>query len=79
MKVQNANDPFDALVWKRCPKREFASLKIVATAVAVAVLEYNLGPRGFERILKKMGMDCGSHHEKHTQRAAQQRILKANV
>ncbi|KAG0416631.1 hypothetical protein HPB47_006265 [Ixodes persulcatus] len=79
MKTQNANESFNALIWKRCPKTEFASLRTVETAVAMAVLEYNLGPKGFERILKKMGICPGSHHEEHTRKATQQKILKAKV
>ncbi|CAN7978553.1 unnamed protein product [Ixodes persulcatus] len=79
MKTQNANESFNALIWKRCPKTELASLRTVETAVAMAVLEYNLGPKGFERILKKMGICPGSHHEEHTRKATQQKILKAKV
>ncbi|KAG0414260.1 hypothetical protein HPB47_008607 [Ixodes persulcatus] len=37
------------------------------------------GPKGFERILKKMGICPGSHHEEHTRKATQQKILKAKV
>ncbi|CAN7944596.1 unnamed protein product, partial [Ixodes hexagonus] len=56
MRTQNANESYNALVWKRCPKTEFASLRTVETAAAMAVLEFNLGPQGFERVLEKMGM-----------------------
>ncbi|KAM7303206.1 hypothetical protein ISCGN_013186 [Ixodes scapularis] len=41
MMTQNANESFNALIWKRCPKTEFASLRTVETAVALAVLEFN--------------------------------------
>ncbi|KAM7288683.1 hypothetical protein ISCGN_028877, partial [Ixodes scapularis] len=70
MKTQNRNESFNTLIWKRCPKTEF---------VARAVLEYNLGPKGFERILKTMGMCPGSHYEERTRKATQQKILKAKM
>lgn len=47
MKPQNANESFNVLVWKRCPKTEFVSLRTVGTAVAMAVHKNNLVPRGF--------------------------------
>lgn len=77
MKTQNANESFNALVWKRCPKVEFASLKTVESAVALAVLEFNLGPRGFEHALSEMGIKPGSHHTVHAAKATQKKIGKA--
>lgn len=40
-------------------KNKFSSPKTVEASVAMAVLEYKLGPKGFERILKKMNVDFG--------------------
>lgn len=77
MKTQNANESFNALIWKRCPKTEFASLRTVETAVALAVLEFNLGPRGFERALLQMEISPGSHQEKHSYKATRGKITKA--
>ncbi|KAM7302316.1 hypothetical protein ISCGN_017833 [Ixodes scapularis] len=77
MKTQNANESFNALIWKRCPKTEFASLRTVETAVALAVLEFNLGPRGFERALLQMEISPGSHQEKHSYKATRGKIAKA--
>ncbi|KAG0415860.1 hypothetical protein HPB47_006970 [Ixodes persulcatus] len=79
MKTQNANESFNALIWKRCPKTEFASLQTVETAVALAVLEFNLGPRGFERVLKEMNIAPGSHQAKHASKATRGKIAKAKV
>lgn len=44
------------------------TVETVKTAVAMAVLEFKLGPRGFERVLDKMGIEpkkppCGAHQE----------------
>ncbi|KAM7298379.1 hypothetical protein ISCGN_018975 [Ixodes scapularis] len=79
MMTQNANESFNALIWKRCPKTEFASLRTVETAVALAVLEFNLGPKGFERTLQEMGITPGSHQEKHAHKATLGKIVKARV
>ncbi|KAG0415759.1 hypothetical protein HPB47_007060 [Ixodes persulcatus] len=63
----------------RCPKTEFASLQTVETAVALAVLEYNLGPRGFERALLEMKMEAGTHHESQAKKATQHRLARSRA
>ncbi|KAM7284807.1 tigger transposable element-derived protein 4-like [Ixodes scapularis] len=69
----------DALfpVRKRCPKTKITSLRTVEAAVALAVLEFNLGARGFERALPKMEISPGSHKEKHSYKATRDKITKA--
>lgn len=79
MKTQNANESFNALVWKRCPKTEFASLQTVETSVALAVLEFNLGPKGMERALLEMKIEAGSHHESQTRKATQHRLSRSRA
>ncbi|CAN8016792.1 unnamed protein product, partial [Ixodes persulcatus] len=56
MQTQNANESLNALVWKRCPKTEFASLKTVETAAALAVVDFNVGPKGIQRVLEKLSV-----------------------
>ncbi|KAM7312937.1 hypothetical protein ISCGN_009841 [Ixodes scapularis] len=79
MKTQNANESFNALVWKRCPKTEFASLQTIETAVALAVLDFNMGPKGMERALLEMEMEAGSHHESQTRRVTQHRLARSQA
>lgn len=79
MKTQNNNESFNALVWKRCPKVEFASLKTVECAVALAVLEFNLGPRGIEEALLEMGIQPGSYQASYGERATKIKVAKAQV
>ncbi|KAG0444232.1 hypothetical protein HPB47_014022 [Ixodes persulcatus] len=79
MRTQNANESYNALVWKRCPKTEFASLCTVETATAMAVIEFDLGPQGFERVLEKMDMKPGSHHLEHTRKATELKITQAKA
>lgn len=69
MKTQNTNESFNALVWKRCAKTEFASLKTVETAAALAVLNFNHGPQGVGRVLQKLNIACGSYATKHMEQA----------
>ncbi|KAG0427631.1 hypothetical protein HPB47_025329 [Ixodes persulcatus] len=64
---------------KRCPKTEFASLKTVETSVALAALEFNLGPKGMERALLEMKIEAGSHHESQTRKATQHRLSRSRA
>lgn len=77
MKTQNANESYNSLVWRRCPKTDFASRRTVETAAALAVLEFNLGPTGFESALLEMGIEPGRHQVQHSSKALQTKISKA--
>lgn len=77
MQTKNTNESLNALVWKRCAKTEFASLKTVETAAAMAVLDYNAGPRGIERVLEKVDIACRTHTAKHVQQATKACISRA--
>ena len=77
MKTQNNNECFNAQIWRRCPKTESTSLKTVQTAVAMAVLEFNFGPTGFNNILLKLGITPGSNTTHYTQSSAKKRQTAA--
>ncbi|KAG0428678.1 hypothetical protein HPB47_024356 [Ixodes persulcatus] len=79
MQTQNSNESFNASVWKRCPKTEFSSLKTVETAGALAVVEYNAGPRGIERVQDKIGLTPGTHTCKHVEKTARGCVSKARA
>ena len=53
MLTQNDNECFNAQIWRRCPKTEATSLRTVETAVAMATLEFNQWPLGFQKVLEK--------------------------
>ena len=53
MLTQNVNECFNAQIWRRCPKTEATSLRTVETAVAMATLEFNQWPLGFQKVLEK--------------------------
>ncbi|KAM7284806.1 hypothetical protein ISCGN_001900 [Ixodes scapularis] len=77
MGTQNNKESLNTLVWRRCPKTDFASRRTVETAVALAVLEFNLGPKGFERALHEMGIEPRSHQVQHADKALQAKVSKA--
>ena len=56
MATQNANESFNALIWKRAPKTEFSSLPSVQTATALAVLAFNAGPVGLKPVMERLGL-----------------------
>lgn len=47
--------------------------------MALAVLEYNLGPRGFKRALLEMKMEAGTHHESQEKMATQYRLARSRA
>ena len=76
MKTQNANECFNAQVWRRVPKTEPASLNTVNLGLTMAVLEFNVGPAGFHKILEKLGMSVGYHQDIRSHRATVKRLKR---
>lgn len=58
---------------------EFASLKTVETAAAFAVLDFNAGPKGIERVLQKLNIASGAHASKHVEQATKLCVSRARV
>ena len=79
MRTQNANECFNAQVWRRCPKTEPTSLRTVETAAAMAVLEFNNGPQGFHALLTELGITPGVHQVDRAQKAEKQRLKRASA
>lgn len=79
MQTQNANESFNALLWKMCPKTDLASLRTVETAEALAVLEFNEGTCGIKRVLDKLELEQGVQTNKHVQEATKQAISRARA
>lgn len=76
MRTQNANECFNAQVWRRCPKTEAASLRTVETACAMAVLEFNHGPQGYHQVLEKLGITPGKYQRQCTAKARAHRLKR---
>ncbi|KAG0414263.1 hypothetical protein HPB47_008610 [Ixodes persulcatus] len=59
--------------------KEGELLDTVECAVALAVLEFNLGPRGIEQALLEMGIQPGSYQASYGERATKMKVAKAQV
>ena len=79
MLTQNVNECFNAQIWRRCPKTEGTSLRTVETAVAMATLEFNEGPLGFQKVLEGLGFVPGGFLEKHLHQATVKRLRRGEL
>ena len=53
--TQNPNESINSLVWLRCPKHKFNGAKIVKSAAAAAILQFNGGATMSASLMKEMG------------------------
>jgi len=58
--TQNPNEAFNQIIWKKCPKSVFVTKKILEMGVASAVINYNDGLRGFQRVFTQLQIPPGS-------------------
>lgn len=54
--TQNANEAFNAQIWKRCPKTIYVSRFVVKLGVALALLAFNRGAVGVLRMLHELNL-----------------------
>ena len=59
-KTQNVNESFNGIVWTRCPKRVYVNRKTLEIGVYSAILEFNEGKSGIERVMELVGLEIGS-------------------
>ncbi|KAG0411478.1 hypothetical protein HPB47_011395 [Ixodes persulcatus] len=59
--------------------KEIAREMTVECAVALAVFEFNLGPRGIKEALLEMGIQPGSYQASYGERATKMKVAKAQV
>lgn len=78
-KTQNAAESLNSKIWLLCPKTKFASRTTVETATALAVLWYNKGHRGFEKVLEGIGILPSRDLATHGDRCDVMRIRKMNL
>ena len=57
--TQNVNESLNQLIWKRCPKDVFVGRKVLELGVYSAVLHYNDGAIGVEKVLNCFGIKNG--------------------
>ena len=58
-KTQNANETLNSIVWSKCPKNIFVSKDLIEIGLNSAILQFNEGARGVEKVLRKLGMQSG--------------------
>ena len=76
--TQNANEALNKLIWQRCPKSTFVSKKIVDLATASAVLYFNDGCNGLERIFQRFGIKNGVYKMKLDAKIDQCHVCNTN-
>lgn len=64
---------------KNVLKTEFPFLETVETALALVVLEYTMGTRGFEEALMEMKMEASRHHKFQAEKATYRRLARSKI
>lgn len=78
-KTQNAAELLNSKIWLLCPKTMFASRTTVETATALAVLWYNKGHWGFEKVLEGIEILPSQDLATHGDHCDVMRIRKMNL
>ena len=59
--TQNANESFNGVIWRMCPKEVNAGHQVVEMAANLATVTFNDGATGLCEVLKEMGCHVGEH------------------
>ena len=57
--TQNENECLNAFIWRKCPKEVYVSRKVIEIGSSSAVIEFNDGKCGAQKIFKALGMTTG--------------------
>ena len=60
-RTQNANEAFNHIIWKKCPKSVYVGRSTLELGVSAAVLGYNEGAEGVFSVLDKLGIKGGKN------------------
>ena len=58
-RTQNDNESLNHIIWNKCPKNVFIKLSVLQLGVFSAVIEFNDGAKGVERVLEKFMNSTG--------------------
>jgi len=58
-KTQNVNESLNGIIWSCCPKRVYVNRKTLEIGVHSAILEFNEGKSGIERVMELAGVVIG--------------------
>jgi len=73
--TQNVNESFNGIVWTRCPKRVYINKKTLEIGVNSAILEFNEGKAGIERVMELTGMRIGCQQAKQNSNAQKRHLM----
>ena len=72
--TQNPNEALDQIVWKKCPKDTFISKIGLEIGVASAVINFNDGMSGFEKLFSHLNLSLGVNTKSGAIEKDQQKI-----
>ena len=78
-KTQNVNEPFNGIVWTRCPKRVFVTKTTLEIGVNSAIIEFNEGTRGIERVIQLIGLPIGKHQSMQNEKSRKHKLKFKNL
>ena len=76
--TQNSNEAVNQIVWKKCPKDTFISRIVLEIGVASAVINFNDGMSGFEKLFSRLNLSFGVIINSGAIEKDQQRIKNMN-
>ena len=76
--TQNPNEAVNQIVWKKCPKDTFISKMILEIGAASAVINFNDGMSGFEKLFRRLNLSFGVSTKKGAIEKDEQRIKNMN-
>ena len=76
--TQNANESFNGVLWRMCPKDIFASAAVVELSASLAIARFNHGSHTLSSVLEEMGCEKGAFTQSALAKEDLLRIRRAN-
>ena len=77
--TQNQNESLHNLIWRLCPKINFAGRKTIETSVLLSLCQFSMGATFKESLCKVLGIIPGEFLKEGTRRKSIKRLSKAEV
>lgn len=78
-KTQNANEAFNSVIWKFCPKTSGSGRKIVDISANEAIISFNEGSTGRLQTLSQLGFAIGQYSVTAMRKADERRLKMAEI
>ena len=72
--TQNVNEALHRVIWQKCPKAVYTSRNVIEIATASAVINFNDGAHGIEKVMKRLGIAPGKFMVRHGRKKNLQRM-----